>query len=134
MPLFSPKKVLAMKLSAVPVQVLKDLAKQLGIPPTGTSAQIIKRILATEQDAEAIDRFIKQMYLQVIAKRRNLISDDDLKQELCKVKAFVWGTVQGQIDQKIQTEYVRRIVRYDELVSRVNAKLHNEITNYVICT
>lgn len=42
--------------------------------------------------------------------------------------------VQGQLDQKIQTEYVRRIVRYEDLLGSVKDKLHNDVTNYVICT
>jgi len=51
-----------------------------------------------------------------------------------KIETFSWGVVQGQLDQKIQTEYVRRIVRYEDLLNNVKAKLHDEVTNYVICT
>ncbi|HOJ40596.1 MAG TPA: hypothetical protein PK644_09070 [bacterium] len=51
-----------------------------------------------------------------------------------KVETFSWGVVQGQLDQKIQVEYVRRIVRYEDLLSNVRAKLHDDVTNYVICT
>lgn len=42
--------------------------------------------------------------------------------------------IQGQLDQKIQTEYVRRIVKYEDLLNNVKVKLHDDITNYVICT
>ncbi len=51
-----------------------------------------------------------------------------------KVKTFSWGVVQGQLDQKIQAEYVRRIVRYEDLLNGVKARLHDDITKYVICT
>ena len=51
-----------------------------------------------------------------------------------KVKTFSWGVVQGQLDQKIQSEYVRRIVRYEDLINSVKARLHDDVTNYVICT
>jgi hypothetical protein len=51
-----------------------------------------------------------------------------------KVKAFSWGVIQGQLEQKIQTEYVRRIVRYEDLSNNVKAKLQGDVTNYVICT
>lgn len=134
MSLYSPKEVLNLKLSAIPAPMLQDLANQLGVSSTGTAAQIIKRVLATEENEETINRFIKQMYLQRISERRSLISDDDLKQELFKVKTFAWGIVQGQIDRKIQSEYVRRIVRYNDLVNSVRSKLHDDITNYVICS
>jgi len=51
-----------------------------------------------------------------------------------KIETFSWGVVQGQLDQKIQAEYVRRIVRYEDLINRVKAKLHDDVTKYVICT
>jgi hypothetical protein len=81
-----------------------------------------------------IDGFIKQQYSLRIKERKALISDEDLIKELHKVKDFSWGVVQGQLDQKIQTEYVRKIVRYDDLINNVKSKLHNDVTSYVICT
>lgn len=85
-------------------------------------------------DEEAVDEFIKQQYEKIIEERRALISDKDLQAELMKVKTFSWGVVQGQLDQKIQTGYVRKFVRYNDLLSSVKAKLHDDVTNYVICT
>lgn len=134
MPLQSPKEVLNLKLSAIPAPMLQSLAGELGISSGGSAAEIVKRILVEGPSETRVNRFVKQMYLQRIEERRKLISDDELKRELFKVKTFSWGIVQGQIDRKIQREYVRRIVRYDDLVSRVSAKLHDDITNYVICT
>lgn len=63
-----------------------------------------------------------------------MISDEDLKEELMKVKTFSWGVVQGQLDQKIQAEYVRKIIRYEDLLNSVKAKLHSDVLNYVICS
>lgn len=135
MPFFSQKQVLNLKLSSIPASLLRQLASNLGLPQDGTMADIIKRILATDPDQKRVDAFIKQMYFaQVIQERRRMISDDDLKQELLKVKTFSWGAVQGQIDQKIQTEYVRRFVRYADLVGSVKSRLHDDVTKYVICT
>jgi hypothetical protein len=42
--------------------------------------------------------------------------------------------VQGQLDQKIQSQYVRKIVIYEKLVSSVEAQLHEDVTHYTICT
>lgn len=134
MPLYSQKEVFKLKLSCIPAPMLRRLSNQLGISPSGTAAEIIKRIVAGVWNQGEVDRFIKRMYLQRIEERRRLISDDDLKRELFKVKAFSWGFVQGQIDPKIQREYVRKVVRYDDLVSSVKARLHDEITDYVVCT
>lgn len=134
MPLLSQKEVLNLKLSCIPLPQLKELATNLEIDKTSSAGEIIKRILDAGIEERIVNEFIKRKYNEKIQERRRIISDEDLKKELMKVKTFSWGVVQGQLDQKIQTEYIRRIVRYEDLLSSVRAKLHNEITNYVICT
>jgi hypothetical protein len=134
MPLLSQKEVLNLKLGSIPLQHLKMFASNLGIGSAGSATEIAKKILEKQPDEKVTDEFIKQRYNERIQARRKIISDEDLKKELLKVKTFSWGAVQGQLDQKIQTEYVRRIVRYDELLSNVENTLHNDVTNYVICT
>lgn len=134
MPLMSPKEVLNLKLGCIPLPELKILAQNLGIAGHGSAAEIITMILAKQPRERVIDEFIKEKYAAKIQERRAIISDQDLKRELLKVQTFSWGVVQGQLDQKIQTEYVRRIVRYEDLLSAVQAILHNDVTNYVICT
>lgn len=134
MPLLSQKEVLNLKLGCIPLPDLKILAQNLGITGHGSATEIITMILAKEPRESVIDEFIKEKYAAKIQERRTIISDQDLKRELLKVESFSWGVVQGQLDQKIQTEYVRRIVRYEDLLSAVQARLHNDVTNYVICT
>ena len=133
MPLMSPREVLKLKLDSIPFPQLKELALMLGISK-GRKTEIIKEVLQGEVNEKIVDRFIKQKYEERMQNRKKLISDDELKKELLKVKTFSWGVVQGQLDQKIQTEYVRKIVRYDELLNRIKARLHDDITNYVVCT
>jgi len=134
MPLLSSKEVLKLKLSCIPLKNLKQLALNLGINNISKGGDIIKEIIAREIEEDTINEFIKQKYNDKIQERKKIISDEDLKNELLKVQTFSWGVVQGQLDQKIQTEYVRKIVRYEDLVKGVKAKLHNDVTNYVICT
>lgn len=134
MPLLSQKEVLNLKLGCIQLPQLKTLALDLGFSNRGSATEIIKRILERQPDEKTIDEFIKQKYTEKTQERRAIISDDDLKRELMKVKTFSWGVVQGQLDQKIQTEYVRKIVRYEDLLNNVKAKLHDDVTNYVICT
>lgn len=134
MPLFSPKEIRNFKLSTIPLDKLKGFAAELGYADTGNSTDIIKRLIDIPNIDSQIDRFIKQQYILKINKRKDLISDDDLIKELNKVENFSWGAIQGQLDQKIQAEYVRRIVRYDELLGNVKKELHNDVTSYVICT
>jgi len=134
MPLLSQKEVLNLKLSSIPLLQLKMFALNLGIKGTGPAGEIIKRLLENGIDEKIVNEFIKQKYNEKMQERRKVISDEDLKKELMKVKTFSWSVVQGQLDQKIQTEYVRRIVRYEDLLNNVKVKLHNEVTNYVVCT
>lgn len=134
MPLISPKEVRNLKFSSIPLPKLKGFAGDMGQDNVGSATDIIKRLLNLQIVDSKIDAFIKQQYALRIKERRSLITDEDLIKELHKVKGFSWGVVQGQLDQKIQAEYVRRLVRYDELISSVKAKLHDDVTSYVVCT
>jgi hypothetical protein len=130
--LVSKKELANLKLRSIKSDDLRELAGSFGLSTKGTVSDLIKRLIDIPQDK--IDEFIKRKYRKLIEERQSLISDDDLKRELLKVKDFRWGVVQGQLDQKIQTEYVRRFVRYEELLQGVKSKLHDDITHYVIAT
>lgn len=130
--LVSKKELTNLKLKAIKSEGLKELAGILGIDARGTVSDLVKKLIPAPQNK--IDEFIKRKYQIQVRERQNLISDNDLKQELMKVKDFKWGVVQGQLDQKIQVEYVRRCVRYEDLISGVKSKLHDDITHYVIAT
>lgn len=130
--LVSKKELANLKLRAIKSDDLKELATLVGIDSRGSVSDLIKKLINIPQ--EKIDEFIKNRYQNYIKERQKLISDDELKQELMKVQDFRWGVVQGQLDQKIQTEYVRRFVRYNDLINGVKTKLHDDITHYVIAT
>ncbi len=134
MPLFSQKEILNFKLKTIPKPFLKELALSLRVNSKGKVSEIIKRIIDKSPNMKTIDKFIKQKYPEKAQEWKETISDESLKKELNKVKTFAWGAVQGQLDRKIQTEYVRKIVRYKDLLSNVKAKLHDDITNYVVCS
>lgn len=134
MPLLSAKEVRNLKLSSIPLELLRDFAENIGESNKGSKTDIIKRLINVVDIDSKIDGFIKQQYILRIKERKDLISDEDLIKELYKVKEFSWGVVQGQLDQKIQAEYVRKIVRYDDLINNVKARLHGDVTSYVICT
>jgi len=134
MPLMSDKEVRNLKLSSMPLSNLREFAEMLNQSSQGNGTDIIKRLINLRNIDNAVNDFIKKQYYERIKERKKLISDEDLIKELHKVKEFSWGVVQGQLDQKIQTEYVRRIFRYEDLINGVKAKLHDDVTSYVICT
>jgi len=130
--LVSQKELTNLKLQSIRFQEIKELADSLGVNSGGNKSDIVKRLIGVPPDK--IDGFIKRKYQDLIKERQDIISDEDLKKELMKVKEFRWGVVQGQLDQKIQTEYVRRFVKYEDLIQGVKSKLHNDVTHYVIAT
>jgi len=132
--LLPEKEVIRLKLECVKKAQLQELALSLGVRHTGRTEHIIHAILSSEPDERIIDEFIKEKYRERIEERQRLISDDELMSELSKVTSFSWGVVQGDLDRKIQREYVRKIAIYNELLDKVSTELHSEITNYVICT
>jgi len=134
MPLLSKEEVLGRKLNCIPREQLIVLAHSLSLSGRGSVAKITKELIESNPNEEYVDNFIKDEYAKLIELRRARISDENLRQELKKVDNFSWGVVQGRLDSKIQQQYVRRIVTYDNLVSRVAAGLHDEITDYVVCT
>jgi len=130
--LVSKKELANLKLQSILSDDLKLFAESLDIDSKGKTSDIIKRLIDVPQDQ--IDGFIRRKYQDLTRQRQAIISDEDLKKELMKVRAFHWGVVQGQLDQKIQTEYVRRFTRYEDLIRGVRSKLHDDITGYVIAT
>ncbi len=130
--LVSKKELANLKLQSIKSDDLKKLAESFKIASKGNKSDIIKRLIDFPQ--EKIDEFIRKEYQALVKKRQSQISDDGLKKELMKVKSFRWGVVQGQLDQKIQTEYVRRFVKYEDLISGVKSRLHDDVTHYVIAT
>jgi hypothetical protein len=130
--LVSKKELANLKLKSILANDLRELAYSLKINPSGTASNLITKLIDVPQDK--IDEFIRAKYKALVEERRKVISDDDLKKELLKVKEFKWGVVQGQLDQKIQAEYVRRFVRYDDLLTGIKSKLQDDIVHYVIAT
>ncbi|HQC07762.1 MAG: hypothetical protein WBK79_08100 [Candidatus Cloacimonas acidaminovorans] len=98
MPLYSKKEILNLKLNSIKSKELRVLAENLGISTKGSAAEIIKRILEMKPQPpeNIVDVYIKSIFRQSIQERKELISDDDLKNELSKVKSFSWGTKQGR--------------------------------------
>ena len=130
--LVSKQELANLKLQSIKADGLKELAGVFEVDNRGNKSDIIKRLISTSQNE--IDEFIQNKYQKLITERRVRVSDEDLKKELMKVEEFRWGVVQGQLDQKIQAEYVRKFTRYEDLLSGVKSKLHDDVTSYVIAT
>ncbi|MCX7832524.1 MAG: hypothetical protein N2440_06465 [Actinobacteria bacterium] len=127
------KELKKLKLECMKKDHLMQLAKDSGIDSRGSSSELIEKLIDISMDL--IDGFMKKRYLDLIKERQEkIISDEELKQELLKVKNYKWGTVQGGLDQMIQSQYVRKFARYDELINEVRNRFQEEIKSYLIAT
>lgn len=132
--LVSEKELKNLKLQGIKAEELKELAQSAGICAKGKAGEIIKNCIENQIKHSKIDAFIKSKYKNQVLNRQKNISDRALIREVEKVSNFNWGVVQGQLDQKIQSEYVRKFFRYEDLLNNIKNKLHNDITSYVIAT
>jgi len=133
MPLLIEKEVLHLKLQTIPSTLLREIASSKNINQSSTP-EVIKALIGSQISHIEIDEIIKANYQNIIKKRQALISDSQLLSELNLVSEFNWGVVQGQLDTKIQTNYVRKYAQYSKLIENVKSTLHNEVTSYVVCT
>lgn len=133
MPLLSEKEVFRLKLNTIPTSILRDLAKSRNIFKQKVS-DIVEELIGNSISPIEIDDLIRLNYRNQIKVRQSVISDSQVLNELNLVEEFNWGVVQGQLDSKIQANYVRKYPKYYDLLRNIKSTLHNEITNYVICT
>ncbi len=126
------KELIQKKLSSMNRSYLVELARSYSVFTTGRVSDIVNSLIGKVTDEE-VTEFIKGKYEQQVNKRRSeQISDDDLRAELEKLESFNWGVVQGQLDQKIQRDYVRVFCRYEQLIKNVKDSLHDSITDYAL--
>lgn len=130
--LFSETEVKNQKLKSVKVADLRELALASGFSAKGAGSELVKTLINIPMSE--IDHFIKAKYKLLVEERQKLIADDELIKEVQKVTNFNWGVVQGQLDQKIQSEYVRKFYRFADLINGVESNLHDDITSYVVAT
>ena len=133
MGMLSNTEVLRLKLATMPAPLLRDFAQSNSVEGK-KAGELIKNLIISNIDPQQVDRFIKEQYSKKAKERQADISDDELLKELHKVKTFQWGVVQGQLDNKIQVQYVRKYHRYENLLSHVENELYGSVKDYVICT
>lgn len=132
MSLVTKKELISLKLNSINVELLRELATRERLNYRGSATELKNRLITT--DSKKIDLFIKEKYKEQLEERRILVSDKDLIKELSNVKIFKWNTVQGELDRKIQTEYVRKFYKYAELVNAVKNQLASDVLSYVTAT
>jgi hypothetical protein len=131
----SIKEIINLKLKSLGSKWLKEFAKLLSVKDNNlNSDKLIKNILSVDDLIyinKKLNQFINDKFNKILKERESQISTSVLIKELNKINRIKWGIVQGELDRKIQTEYVRKFFEYDKLKEKVLNELSKELLDYV---
>lgn len=128
------------KLKALKKDQLTKFCDSFGIQTRSDAAEMIKEALLFFDNGalstSQINSYIKNLYSQI---RTDEIlatgaSHEAIVGELQNVDSHIWGMVQGKVDNYVQSNYVRKYFRYNDLVGAVRSTLYLAIESYALCT
>jgi hypothetical protein len=130
------------KLKSLKKENLQSFCSNFSIPASKSASitEMIKNILVAVDDGristEQINTYIKALYLEIRKKEtaERGATHESIVEELQKVDSHVWGMVQGKADAYIQSNYVRKYFKFDDLVSALKDSLYNKMESYALCT
>lgn len=140
MAILSVRDVNFIKLKSLKKAHLIDFCTHFSIPVSKNIQEMIKDIfLAFDNDQLStlqINEYIKNLYSSIRAREREKTgaNHQSIVQELERVDAHIWGMVQGKADAYIQSNYVRKYFRFDDLVNAVRGSLLDAMEAYTLCT
>lgn len=80
-----------------------------------------------------IEDFIKQEYH--LERERRLEGEQDLFNELYKLKVFDWGGLhQNSLEKTIIDHYVKKISCYDQIENAIGNEMQSSLRGYVLCS
>ena len=116
-------------LETVPDRFLLQLVQEANVASSASRRDMVSNL--SQLDNNRIVRFIKDTYRDLVEqRRRSVISDHDLEQELQSVSSLNWRGVQGSRaarwgirDSEIQDRYVRKFPRLSKMQQAINGDL-----------
>jgi hypothetical protein len=83
---------------------------------------------------EDINSYIRKLYVEIRdSEMQNTgATHQEIIKELNKIDEHIWGMVQGDVDSHIQSNYVRKFYKYDEMVSAIRTGLYSSIESYAL--
>lgn len=113
---------------------LKELSERIGSDISNLNSKLAFRKMFEEKiPVQLLDEQIRELYL----KERNLRkeNEDDLINELYKLKAFDWGSLhQNNLEKTIVNNYVKKITSYEEINSKIDSELFHSLRGYTLCS
>jgi hypothetical protein len=128
------------KLKSLKKEYLKSLCDKFSINFSENITETIKNILnffdKGALSTDQINDYIKKLYSTIRDEetQRTGASHEKIVNELNKVDSHIWGMVQGAVDAHIQSNYVRKYFKFDDIVNAIRGSLYNAIESYTLCT
>lgn len=101
---------------------------------TETISSVLKSFDNGQISTEDVNSFIRKLYIDIRDKeiKETGATHQEIINELNKVDEHIWGMIQGDVDGHIQSNYVRKFYRYDEMVNAIRAGLYKSIESYAL--
>lgn len=115
-------------------ELLRQLAADANINAENIPArQLFEYLFLQDIPTDTIDSFIKRIYSEERAERRN--NEDDLYSQLYLLPNFHWGGFyQNAVEQTIVNNYVKKIPNYNELLNCIENDLNPRLKGYILCS
>ena len=140
MAILSIRDINFIKLKSLKKDYLKKFCDRFKIQSSNNITEAIKNILLAFDNGSIstrqINEYIKNLYSQIRNEEIRVTgaNHESIVEELNRVDSHIWGMVQGKADAYIQSNYVRKYFKFDELVSAVRESLFNAMEAYALCT
>jgi len=140
MAILSPHDVNFIKLKSLKKEHLKKFCAYFSIQVSKNITETIKNILAAFDNktisTKQINSYIKDLYKEIRRKEIEKTGADhkSIVKELNKVDSHIWGMVQGKADAYIQSNYVRKYFKFDDLIGALRGSLYGAMESYALCT
>lgn len=101
---------------------------------TETISSVLKEFDNGKISTENINSFIRQLYVETRESeiKKTGATHEEIIKELNKVDEHIWGMVQGDVDSHIQSNYVRKFYKYEEVVNAIRGGLYKAIESYAL--
>lgn len=113
---------------------LQELSRRTGIDISNLNLKsAFKKMFDEKISVNILEEHIKEIYCI----ERNLRKDreNDLINELYKLRAFDWGSLhQNNLEKSIVNNYIKKITSFDELNHKIDGEIFDSLRGYTHCS
>jgi hypothetical protein len=126
------------KLKSIKKEHLKDFCQLHNVKFSANMTETISSVLKDFDNGkiltEDINLFIRKLYIETRDSeiKKTGATHQEIVKELSKVDEHIWGMVQGDVDSHIQSNYVRKFYKYNEVVTAIRTGLYKSIESYAL--